>query len=146
MNERVAYLHPGELVVSPEPRLLNTVVGSCVAVFLWDAGRRAGGMNHYLLPAGEATPRFGSVAIRALVEKLAALGSDPSGLVAKVFGGAHVLGPSPVERHLGRQNADLAFAVLAELRIPVVASDVGGTRGRRVVCSTGDGSAWVKEL
>ena len=76
-----------------------------------------------------------------------ALGSEPKSLAAKVFGGAHVLGsPSRDLGHLGRQNSDLAFEVLQALQIRVLAHDVGGTRGRRVVARTSDGSAWVKEL
>ena len=146
MNDRVAYLYPGELMVSREPCAVSTVVGSCVAVFLWDARLRLGGMNHYLLPQGEASPRYGVNAVRALVDKLLALGGAPETLAAKVFGGAHVLGHAPAGNHLGKQNSDLAFSLLQDFRIRVLAADVGGTRGRRVVCHTGDGSAWVKEL
>ena len=149
--ERIAYLYPGELIVSQAPCTLSTVVGSCVSVFLWDARRRAGGMNHYLLPRDlrphELSPRFGNTAIRQLVDKLAAMGSEPAALVAKVFGGAHVLGnPAQGECHLGRQNAELALEMLESIHIPVLASAVGGTRGRRVVACISDGSAWVKEL
>lgn len=146
------YLYPGELVFSAEPRIVNTVVGSCVAVFLWDARRRQGGVNHYLLPRAprheERSPRFGSSAIRVLIEGLADLGSEPPSLVAKVFGGAQVLQSAARsdEHHLGRQNADAAFEILREYRVPIIASDVGGIRGRRIVVHTDDGSAWVKEL
>jgi chemotaxis protein CheD len=147
--ERLVYLYPGELVVSQDPCNLNTVVGSCVAVFLWDARRKQGGMNHYLLPQqppGGEPSRFGTSAIQLLIERLAALGSEPSGLVAKVFGGAHVLGTARDPNHLGRQNVDVASEALRKARVQLLASDTGGTRGRRVVVHTGDGSAWVKEL
>jgi chemotaxis protein CheD len=148
---RIVYLYPGDLTVSREPCTFNTIVGSCVAVFLWDERRRLGGMNHYLLPREpkpEApSPRFGESAVRMLVEKLAALGSEPGDLVAKVFGGAHVFGTAPREsNHLGKQNVDLAFEELERLRIPVMASAVGGSRGRRLMANTTDGAAWVKEL
>jgi len=146
VNERMAYLYPGELMVSQEPCTVSTVVGSCVAIFLWDARLKIGGMNHYLLPHGEPSPRYGTTAVRALIDRLVSLGSAPEHLVAKVFGGAHVLGHAPAGNHLGKQNSDLAFSLLQEMRIRVLANDVGGTRGRRVVCHTGDGSAWVKEL
>ncbi len=133
-----------------DPSEVSTVVGSCVSVFLWDARRKLGGMNHFLLPRApqgdERSPRFGITAIHQLIEKLVALGSDPAQLVAKVFGGAHVLGPARNGHHLGQQNVEVAFETLRELRLPVMAADVGGTRGRRVVAHTEDGSAWVKEL
>jgi chemotaxis protein CheD len=149
-RERLIYLYPGELTASRIPSELTTVVGSCVAVFLWDARRRQGGMNHFLLPrqprGDQPSARFGVPAIHKLIEILAALGSDPSELVAKVFGGAQVLGPPRNQRHLGLQNVEVAFETLHELRLAVLASDVGGNRGRRVVAHTEDGSAWVKEL
>lgn len=149
--ERLVYLYPGDLAVSREPATLNTVVGSCVAVFLWDARRKQGGMNHYLLPrmpvGSELSPRFGDSAITLLIERLALLGSEQSDLVAKVFGGAHVLNQAGRERHhLGMQNSEVAIEALREARIPVLASDLNGIRGRRVVAHTVDGSAWVKEL
>ena len=149
--ERLVYLYPGDLAVSREPATLNTVVGSCVAVFLWDARRKQGGMNHYLLPRAPAgsdlSPRFGDSAIVLLIERLVRLGSEQADLVAKVFGGAHVLGQGARERHhLGMQNTEVAIESLRAARIPVLASDLNGTRGRRVVAHTMDGSAWVKEL
>jgi chemotaxis protein CheD len=130
---------------------VSTVVGSCVAVFLWDARRRQAGLNHYLLPREprpEApSPRFGTSAIAQLLEKLERLGSDPRALVAKVFGGAHVLpGASRDPNHLGEQNVEIAISVLRDCRVPILASATGGTRGRRVIVNTEDGSAWVKEL
>ncbi len=146
--QRLVYLYPGELWAGAEPSTVSTIVGSCVAVFLWDARRRQAGMNHYLLPRAEdASPRFGNVAIRLLLARLAALGSEPESRVAKVFGGAQVLGRATGDaNHLGRQNVDVAFELLGQARIPVLAADVGGARGRRVVVHSDDGSAWVKEL
>ncbi len=77
-----AYLHPGEVVLSATPTVLSTILGSCVAVCLFSRGG-AGGMNHYLLPrwtSGEATARFGNVAVRRLIEGLVGLGCPPSDL------------------------------------------------------------------
>ena len=150
-GRRFIYLHPGDLVVSAERATLTTVVGSCVAVFLWDSARCVGGLNHFLLPHPVAqqiaSPRFGTVAIRTLLSRLAANGSSPEHLVAKVFGGAHIAGS--LHRRgptLGEQNQALAVELLREARIGIVASEVGGTRGRRVVCDTANGHAWIKDL
>lgn len=145
------YLHPGHVFVSVDPATVLTILGSCAAVCLWDIRRGAGGMNHFLLPhrvGGDlASPRYGNVAVVRLVQGLLDLGSNPEDLRAKLFGGAAVL-PRARERRrsLGAQNAAVARELLEERKIPVVAEDVGGTRGRRVIFSTSDGAVWLKRL
>ena len=43
----------GEHYVTGDPEVtLTTILGSCVAVCLWDPERGVGGMNHFLLPEG----------------------------------------------------------------------------------------------
>ena len=91
------YLHAGDLVIANRPTAIVTILGSCVAVCLWDATARVGGVNHYLLPfhvEREKSPRFGSIAIPRLLEEVVAAGADPNRLQAKVFGGASVIGES----------------------------------------------------
>ena len=49
-------------------------------------------------------------------------------------------------RDLGTRNAELAIERLREADIPIVARDVGGERGRKVIFQVHDGAAWVKQL
>jgi chemotaxis protein CheD len=145
------YLHAGQLVAFREPRAISTVLGSCVAVCLWDAGAGVGGMNHYVLPhragALETSPRFGNVAMGGLLDELVRLGARFARLQAKVFGGASVLGSARVGgTSLGADNVELARSLLAAAGIPVVAEDTGGERGRRLIFQTDDGLAFVKRL
>jgi chemotaxis protein CheD len=149
LPRRVVYLHPGFVHASPEPTEATTIVGSCVAVCLWDARLRMGGANHFLLPRGGrgalASARFGDVAIHGLVDELVRLGSLKSDLQAKVFGGAAVIEAfRGRDNHLGAQNVELARSVLGELGIPIVALDVEGHRGRKVIFHTDSGIALVK--
>ena len=75
-----AYLHPGQLFVSANSYAVTTILGSCVAVCLWDPVTQIGGINHFLLPTfsgeGIASPRFGNFAIKELLDQLAQLGSQ----------------------------------------------------------------------
>jgi chemotaxis protein CheD len=66
--------------------------------------------------------------------------------VAKVFGGASVIGMMTSGRRLGEENARLALRLLDELRIPVLDHDVGGGRGRKLVFFADEGTAWVRQL
>jgi len=143
------YLHAGDLVIASRPTAVVTILGSCVAVCLWDPIARVGGVNHYLLPfhvEREKSPRFGSVAIPRLVEEVVASGADPRRLQAKVFGGASVIGAFSRGRRLGDDNAVLAAESLAALGIPIIERDVGGTKGRKLVFHSDDGAAWIRLL
>ena len=145
------YLQPGQLLASAEPVRATTILGSCVAVCLWDRRLRLGGINHYLLPHwvgnGQLSPRFGNVAIGLLIDRLLSLASQKRNLQAKVFGGASVIGALRVRKnHLGGKNVDLARSLLREYGIRLVAEDVGGRRGRRLVFHTDSGEAWVRPV
>ncbi len=147
-QRQAVFLHPGRIFVSPEPSTVRMILGSCVAVCLWDPRRRTGGANHFLLPyQGSDSPEFGDVAIQQLIEKLREMGCTPAGLMAKLFGGSCVIeGLQSKETHVGTRNVCLAKKLLGSEGIPIVAEDVGGQRGRRVIFQTDDGSAWVRRL
>ncbi len=145
------YVFPGRLFVTAEPYAITTILGSCVAVCLWDPILRAGGVNHFLLPhwagPGQSSARFGNQAMEQLTEETLALGSRRRDLQAKVFGGAHVLDqPQGDGRHLGTRNVEVAHQVLAREGIPVVAEDVGGKGGRKVIFHTIDGSVLLRRF
>jgi len=151
VDTAMAYVHVGQLFASAEPRVVTTILGSCVSVCLWDPQAGVGGLNHFLLPQavenGISSARFGNVAIRRLLEEIAGLGAQVARLKAKVFGGASVIDAfqSP-QNTLGMQNVALARSVLQDAGIPMVAEDVGGAQGRKLVFQTRDGSAWVRKI
>lgn len=148
---RSVYLHPGQLFVTTEPAAVTTILGSCVAVCLWEPALGIGGINHYLLPMGSRAAstgtRYGNIAIEQLLERLERAGTCRASLQAKVFGGACVLDAMRgKEDHLGAKNVEIARLALADARIPVMASDVGGGRGRKLIFYPHDGNAKVKLL
>jgi chemotaxis protein CheD len=145
------YLHPGQVFASSEPLAVTTILATCVAVCLWDPLRRVGGINHYLLPRGggreERSARYGEVAMKMLLARLGQLGASPARLQAKVFGGmTSAFGARDAGRDLGANNVEFALATLATEGIPVVASDVGGTRPRKLIYHVDEGIVWVRPL
>jgi chemotaxis protein CheD len=138
------------LFADSSPYMVSTILGSCVSVCLWDASRGVGGMNHYLLPywnnEGLQTPKYGNVAIPALIERMAALGSLRSGLVAKVFGGASVLENSSGLLSVGDRNITYAEGALEDEKIRVVSRDVGGVLGRKLFFKTSTGEVFLKKI
>ena len=146
-----AYVHVGQMFTSPAPCTATTILGSCVSVCVWDPTTGAGGLNHFLLPQcvenGISSPRFGNVAIHRLLDELAALGSPRARLKSKIFGGASVIDAfQSANESLGQKNVELARRLLADAGIPIVAEDVGGAQGRKLVFQTGDGTAWVRKI
>ena len=151
------YLLPGQLAVSDKPCAIRTILGSCISVCLWDSGRGIGGMCHFVLPvqigqqSAKASGRFGNMAIPMLIEKLAELGSKRQDLAAKMFGGAGILGDGGTasrlpEHRVGSKNTESAVRILDQLQLPILARDVGGVRGRKVIFHPHDGTAWVREI
>jgi chemotaxis protein CheD len=145
-----AYLHAGHMVVSREPCRVTTVLGSCVAVALWDPSSGIGGVNHFLLPHGSDSARFGNVAVRTLIREVVAAGGRRRLLQAKLFGGACVLRAFKLggtgTAHLGQKNVEVARQILIDEGIPVTAEDTEGDRGRKLIFQTHDGAAWVRSL
>ena len=144
------YLQPGQLHVATTPTAITTILGSCVAVCLWDPTRRVGGMNHFILPnlaAGNvASPRFGNTAMEELVAKVRGANGRLPLLRARVFGGACMFESLKTSEHLGQQNATLAIEFLSRRGIDIVQIDVGGNRGRKLVFHTDEGTACLNTI
>jgi chemotaxis protein CheD len=139
------FLKPGYILVPETPTIISTVLGSCVAVCLYDRNRKTGGMNHFPLPSTrkpeEATARFGNVATLTLVGMMLENGSRVQDLEAQIFGGAFHAGAGPTS--IGKENVKVARMVLARKRIPIVSEDVGGEKGRKIVYDTGSNEVVV---
>ena len=140
------YLHPGQIYTASHAALVSTVLGSCVAVCLWDPLARIGGMNHFLLPTGKG-PRYCNEAMTQLLDDMVARGASVSRMVAKVFGGACVIaGFTGPRKAIGTMNTEAALQFLSSHSIPVRAEQTGGRRGRKLLFHTGTGQAYVKEI
>ena len=102
---KTVYLAPGRLFASGDAEQLTTILGSCVAVCLFDREAGVGGMNHFLLPSGTpASARYADSAMPALVERVLGLGASRARLRAKLFGGACVVEALRANHPLGARN------------------------------------------
>ena len=144
------FLYPSTLFVSKEPYTVSTILGSCISVCLYDPVLKIGGINHYMLPnwsgSDLVSPKYGDVAIEKLIEKMLALGCKKNNLKAKVFGGGDLLMNSKSSLHIGSRNIKVAEMMLAEHKIPIIASSTGGIRGRKILFNTGTGEVRHKFL
>jgi chemotaxis protein CheD len=138
-------LYIGEVAASYSPVILDTILGSCVAVCLYDPVLRAGGMNHILLPygsTGEKSPRFGIHAMELLINELMNLGGDRRRFIAKAFGGANLLEGIKMAP-IGEENARFVREFLTLEKIPLAAERLGGNHAVHLYFHTDTGKVTV---
>lgn len=138
-------LYIGEVAASQAPVVMDTLLGSCVAVCIFDPVLCAGGMNHILLPncrMGDTSPRCGIHAMELLINEVMKLGGDRRRFIAKAFGGANVLQGIKMPP-VGEGNATFVREFLATERIPLVAERLGGNHAVHLYFRTDTGKATV---
>jgi len=147
-NLPIHFLYPAELYVSKVPYQINTILGSCVTVCLYDPILNIGGMNHFMLPywngQGLASPKYGNIAIEKLLDKMLSFGCNKNSIKAKIFGGGEVIETQIVQFHIGARNIEVARLALEEKKIQIVSSSVGGKLGRKIEFMTSTGEVRQK--
>ncbi len=137
------YLFPSNIKISEQQLFIHTILGSCVAVCMYDETTGTGGMNHYMLPvwngSGLATPKYGNIAIQRLYDNMLKAGASAVNIRAKIFGGASVLGQDTDFHKIGKRNTGLAFQKLEQLNVEVISYSVGGNKGRKIIFDTSTG-------
>ncbi len=142
------FINVGEIYVGIKPTEIITVLGSCIAVCLYDRVEGIGGMNHYLLPLwngnGLQSPKFGNISIPRLIENMLNIGCHINNMEAKIFGGANIHESNLETMMIGKKNILIAQELLSEYRIKITAKDIGGTIGRRIMMQSDTGKILLK--
>ncbi len=142
------FIHVGEIHIGARPTEISTILGSCVAVCLYDKIQRIGGMNHYLVPLwnenGLQSPKYGNISIPRLIESMENIGCHRQNMEAKLFGGGNVIDIKQEDMMIGRKNILIAKEILREYNISISAQDVGGDRGRRILMRSDTGKIFLK--
>jgi chemotaxis protein CheD len=143
-------LKPGELFASKNPYKVKTLLGTCVSIVLYDQALKIGGLNHFMLPNGkpdrELPAKYATQAFSILLKKMEELGSRKSTLKAKVFGGSDNTTFFSKTSFIGQRNVETAIQLLEEAKIPVVAQNTGGNKGRKLLLVTSTGNVYMKFL
>ena len=146
------FLKPGELVVCEHETLVTTVLGSCISVTMFHPDSRIGAICHALLPQekekGEAF-RYVDTSILNMLDRFAGYGISRARLEVKLFGGADMLIAGRNNSRsvtVGRKNIEVALQVIESEQLRLVASDLGGTQGRKICFHTHTGEIFLKRL
>src|SRR5574344_514284 len=154
-NRDIVIIYPGEFYTTKKDEIISTVLGSCVAIALFDTKKQFGGMNHFMLAkdskltAGTADlmGRFGEYALELLINDMLKNGSMKKDLTAKVFGGSNVLNfPPAAGPQVGDLNIKFAFDYLQQENIPVTTSDTGGIEPRKIFYEPETAKIWLKRI
>jgi chemotaxis protein CheD len=144
-----------DLKVACHPSILTTLgLGSCIGITLYDSKKKIIGMAHIMLPSSKIATantnraKFADTGIVDLLEKMTALGAERKEIVSKIAGGAQMFNfaGSNETLKIGARNSEAVKQVLNELRIPIVAEDIGGNHGRTIEISSEDGKLMVKTI
>ncbi|HTR77584.1 MAG TPA: hypothetical protein VMH39_05720 [Gemmatimonadaceae bacterium] len=128
-------------------------LGSCVAIVLYDAVARVGGIAHVLLPdesmSRDRKPgKFPSTAVPLLLEEMVRLGAVQARVRARLIGGASMFtGLLPTSGfNMGERNVIATRDALRIAGVPIDAEDVGSDYGRSVYLRLADGSVEVRSI
>lgn len=140
------FLKPGYIYFSSEKHLVETVLGSCVSVCLFDKKNRRGVMTHYIYAYHRENERkgfTGNVALPFALQLMLKKGSLINNLVAHVVGG----GKNPdLSDKVGKENAEFAQNFLTENGIKILTLDVGMEKSRKVIFNTDSGEISISVI
>lgn len=152
-NKQIKIIHPGEFYVSKENELIGTLLGSCVAVCIYDPVARIAGMNHFMLPGrisssdifADRSARYGITAVNELISTIISKGGVKDNFHSKIFGGGHMIEVEKKSSTIPLDNIRLAKVMMEMEDIPVLKTDVGGNFTRKLLMDTTTGKVYLKK-
>ena len=140
---------PGEFRISERPEVIETLVGSCVSVCLFNVKTGQAAMNHFLRdrPVRKNDPaigQYGSTATEYILNAL--FQSDPAAAHyrAQIFGGAAIVKTKSEGYDIGQKNIEVVRGILAGCRVRIIREEIGGTRGRRIRFDTSTNTVFCR--
>ena len=116
--------------------LVSLGLGSCIGLALLDRRAAVAGLAHVVLPTAEGRDggpgKFADTAVPVLLDAVLGLGARQARVEAVLVGGASMFSFGGNGLEVGQRNDAAVREQLAKLRLPVRASDTGGSKGRTV--------------
>lgn len=128
-------------VAIPPQKIRTSGLGSCVGVVIYDETTKICGMAHVMLPNSSLgksetmnKAKYADTALDVLLDNLSNLGAKKSQLKAKLAGGSQMFkfSSSSEMMRIGPRNVEAVKEKLRELKIRIIAEDVGGSSGRTI--------------
>lgn len=142
----------GEYRTSNDPGIkLIAIVGSCVAVALYDTAVKTAGLLHVVLPGGDKTDKssrrntfYADTGIPVLLTEMIGMGARKENMKAYIAGGASML-TDGIMGDVGRRNLEAVRAILEAEGLHYEHAGIGGKNGRRIEMDVETGRLTVFE-
>ena len=146
------FVRMSEISIDKKPAVLKTVVGSCIALCLWDSKHHIGGMVHIVLPRRNGDVKspdgkYADTGVKALYNQMVRNGASTCNMHAICVGGASMFLQSGKNgSSIGSRNIKAVKGALSELGVEITTEAVGGVMGRKVSLNCKDGTVAITTL
>jgi chemotaxis protein CheD len=153
------FLAPGEVAIGNARHRLRTLLGSCVAIVLWDPATRFGAMSHFLLPprmplrgpqggpnAGRLDGRYADDAMALMLRGLARHQVAPRHCAVHLLGGGSMFPQQAEHGDVGRRNGEAARTLLRAHGLRADSERLFGSGHRLVVFDLSTGQVQAQQV
>ena len=151
------FLQPGEFYFGDGLTRIRTLLGSCVAVVLWQPKLRIGGMCHFMLPHrsrgnGRKQPldgRYAEEAMQMFMDELRRTATSPGQYRARLVGGGRMFEqPCNLSGAIDicTRNMEAARELIVHHGFALHSQDMGGHGHRNVIFDLWSGDVWLKRV
>ncbi len=148
------FLLPGEFYFGKDYKTVKTLLGSCIAITMWNDRLKVGGMCHFKLPErlnkdhGELNGNYGDEALLLFMDGLKKYNLKPSEMMVGVYGAGNMFADivKNDERSIGMQNIKLAHRCLSRRGFKITHEALGGEVSRKISFNIATGAVKVISL
>jgi chemotaxis protein CheD len=150
------FLQPGEFYFGDGITRIRTLLGSCVAIVLWQPRLRIGGMCRFMLPSrshgkgGESLDgRYAEDAMQMFMQELRRTSTSPSEYRTKLVGGGRMFrqARNPASGiDISARNMEAARNLMLHHGFTLHAQDLGGQGHRNVIFDLWSGDVWLRRV
>lgn len=146
------FLNPGDIYFGSGDLIIETVLGSCIAIYIWNQKNKFGGLCHYVVPDiiknnSEKKGYSGIEAIDYYNREILKLNMSKEDFIYKVFGGSCISSNNEEckELEIGNQNSLYAENYLKKNKLKTTAIDIGGAYSRKIIMDLSNGEIWLRK-
>jgi len=147
------YLLPGEMYQSDVPIMVNTVLGSCIAITMFARSKGFGMICHSMLPCSTEAFRkddncmkYVDCCVLHMHNTFTSRLINTTDVEVKIFGGSDMFEYNISTETVGAKNINAAVKILEKFKYNIAAKDIGGQFTRKLYFSTETGIVYVRKI